>query len=123
MKKAVAILLCLAVFAGLSALPRLSYVCDGMPDVLLAHPCCPKEQPPEQPTWNTLCCEAVSSAAIVAPCTPLASRLLEEAPPAVAIAVVLAPFPHSLVVRPRHPHSAIPPGSGLRLLNTTVLRI
>lgn len=124
MKKAVAILLCLAVWAGLWVLPRISYECDDEPGVRMARPCCPEENPPERPTWDARCCEMVSSAVIIAPCTPPpASRLLGDAPPVVTVAVVPLPFPPTALVRPRHHHSAIPPGSGLRLLNTTVLRI
>lgn len=124
MRKAVAILLCLAVWAGLSALPRISYECDDEPGVRMSRPCCPEERPPERPTWDARCCEMVTSTAIIAPCTPpSAIRLLGDAPPVVVVALVPVPIPPTVLVRPRHAYSGIPPGSGLRLLNTTVLRI
>jgi len=124
MKKAVAILLCLAVWAGLLALPRISYECDDEPGVRMSRPCCPEEKPPERPVWDARCCEVVSSALILAPCTPPpGSRILGDASPAVVVALVPVPIPPAVLTRPRHGCSGIPPGSGLRLLNTTVLRI
>lgn len=124
MRKAVIILLCLAVWVSMSMLPRISYECDDEPGVRMARPCCPEEKPPQRSTWDARCCEIVSSAVVIAPCTPpSASRLLGDAPPAVIVALVPAPLPPRVLARPRCAHSGIPPGSGLRLLNTTVQRI
>ena len=70
------------------------------------------------------CCESIPSAAIFAPCTPPSvNRLFGDAAPVVTVTVVPVPLPQTALVLSRHYHSAIPPGSGLRLLNTTVLRI
>lgn len=124
MRKSVAILLCLAVWVGFLALPRISYECDDEPGVRMSRPCCPQQSPPERSTWDVHCCEVVSSSVIVSPCTPpSATRLLGDAPPAVVVALAPVPSLPAIFVRPRHAFSGIPPGSGLRLLNTTVLRI
>lgn len=124
MKKAVVMLLCLAVWAGLSALPRIGIVCDDEPETLLASPCCPDEQLPSRPTWDARCCEVVYTAALVPSCTPPSeSPLLSLTLPTAVVAVAPLPTPTIVRLRPRQHHSAIPPGSGLRLLHTTVLRI
>jgi hypothetical protein len=123
MKQAVAILLCLAVWAGLSVLPRISYACGGESGVRTSRPCCPDEKRHQHPTWGVRCCEGVVSAALIAPCTPPPSRLFGAAPPVATVVIVAVSEPPTALIIPRHRHSAIPPGSGLRLLHTTVLRI
>ncbi|WP_088740282.1 hypothetical protein [Haliangium sp. UPWRP_2] len=126
MSKAASILLCLAVWISLSVPIQSSFACSNMDGARMEHPCCPSEdEPAEQPEWTSRCCELVHPAALTTHCAapPSSSRFLVAVPAVVLLALGPLPVPAAALPRPRPIHAGIPPDSGLRLLNTTVLRI